>query len=231
MKTQIARKMGINCLMVMILPLLMAYMLIGETVHEYLGICMGLSFITHNILNYRWYRNLFKGGYSLFRSFQALIILSLFIVVIGSMVSGIVMSKHAFAELGFEKGMAAARIVHLLCSYWGFVLMSIHLGMHWNMLTKMFHKASKHLVLLRSIRITGRFLPVVIAIYGIFAVIKTNVVSYMFLRNTFVFFDLEHPLPFFLADYLSMMGLWMFIGHYSLRASREIPSKKKETVE
>lgn len=228
MKTTVARKMVINSLMIIILPLLMAYILIGENVHEYLGICMGLFFIIHNILNYRWYRDLFKGRWSSSKSFQTLIILSLVIIVSGSMVSGILMSKHAFAGLGFEKGMATARIVHLLCSYWGFVLMNIHLGMHWNVMKGLLRKAWKHRVLPKNMANTVRLLSVPVAIFGIVAMIKTNVLSYMFLTNTFVFFNLEQSLPFFLTDYLPMMGLWILIGHYSSRALKAIPSNKRK---
>lgn len=47
--------------------------------------------------------------------------------------SGIVMSRHLFAFLPIRKGMALARVMHLSGSYWGFVLMSLHLGLHWGM--------------------------------------------------------------------------------------------------
>lgn len=33
--------------------------------------------------------------------------------------------------------MALARVLHLAASYWGFVLMSIHIGIHWSMVTGM----------------------------------------------------------------------------------------------
>ena len=36
-----------------------------------------------------------------------------------------------------------ARNVHMLCAYWGFLLMSVHLGMHWNMMVGMAGKAMK----------------------------------------------------------------------------------------
>lgn len=40
--------------MVLLLPLLMVYSLVGETAHEYLGIGMFLLFIAHHILNIAW---------------------------------------------------------------------------------------------------------------------------------------------------------------------------------
>ena len=42
----------------------------------------------------------------------------------------------------------------------------------------------------------------------------------MFLRNQFVFFDFEEPLIFFFGDYLAVMGLFVFIGHYLAKAAQ-----------
>ena len=36
----------------------------------------------------------------------------------------------------------------------------------------------------------------------------------MLLKNQFVFFNFEEPLVFFMADYMAVMGLFVFIGHY-----------------
>lgn len=54
--------------------------------------------------------------------------------------SGIVMSRHVFSALPINGGMATARVMHLAGSYWGFVLMSVHLGLHLGMITGMFNK-------------------------------------------------------------------------------------------
>jgi hypothetical protein len=40
------------------------------------------------------------------------------------------------------------------------------------------------------------------------------IVEYLFLRTHFVFFDDSEPLIFFFIDYLAIMGLFVFIGHY-----------------
>lgn len=44
-------------------------------------------------------------------------------------VSGILMSRHVFAFLEVVSGMALARTIHLLASYWGLILMSFHAGL------------------------------------------------------------------------------------------------------
>ena len=44
-------RMLVDSLMVVLIPLLMAYSLIGETAHEWLGVMMSLLFVDHYLLN------------------------------------------------------------------------------------------------------------------------------------------------------------------------------------
>ena len=53
-------KMEIDLLMTVLLLCLMAYQITGEALHEWFGAGMLLLFIAHNILNIRWYGNLFR---------------------------------------------------------------------------------------------------------------------------------------------------------------------------
>lgn len=56
--------------------------------------------------------------------------------------SGIVMSRHVFEFFDFGL-ISEARKIHLFASYWGFVLMSIHQGLHWSMVLGIFRKLLK----------------------------------------------------------------------------------------
>ena len=60
-------RIAIDSGMVLLLPLLMAYSMVGEATHEYLGIGMFLLFIAHHILNIAWWKNIFHGRYTLLR--------------------------------------------------------------------------------------------------------------------------------------------------------------------
>ena len=60
------------------------------------------------------------------------------------MVSGILLSRTVFSFLGIRGGQAAARIVHMLCAYWGFVFLSLHLGLHWRVIMGMAGKLTKN---------------------------------------------------------------------------------------
>lgn len=59
------------------------------------------------------------------------------------MVSGILMSREIFSFLPIDGGMGFARILHMVTAYWGFLLMSVHLGLHWGMIMGMVRKLRK----------------------------------------------------------------------------------------
>ena len=63
MKPKMMLKMGIDLVMTVLLLCQMAYILVGETVVEYLGTSMFVLFILHHLLNRKWYRSLKKGRY------------------------------------------------------------------------------------------------------------------------------------------------------------------------
>lgn len=185
-------KMGIDILMTVLLLGLMAYQITGQALHEWLGAGMLVLFIVHNILNIRWYGNLFKGKYRLLRIIQTIVNFSVLISMLCLGYSGIVMSRHVFAALPISGPMATARSMHMAASYWGFVLMSFHLGMHWGMVTGMFGRLSKGRKLpgRKSSEISVwilRLAAMLIAGYGLLCFIRKDIVSYMFLKNEFMF--------------------------------------------
>lgn len=209
-------KISIDCIMTVMLLLLMAYSLIGEALHEWLGIGMLLLFVLHHILNVSWYRNLRRGRYSAYRILQTVLVVLLLLTMLAAMISGIVMSRYTFPFLPVRGFRSLARTLHLPCSYWGFVLMSLHLGLHWGMMMSILHlKAGND----ASGIGTGirRVAAVLIALYGVIAFIRNNILSYLLLRTHFVFLDFEQPLALFFAEYLAMMGLLVFIAYYAGR--------------
>jgi len=46
------------------------------------------------------------------------------------MISGIIISEYTFSFLNINSGMAISRLIHLSASHLGFILVSIHMGMH-----------------------------------------------------------------------------------------------------
>lgn len=209
MKAMLRTKLAIDAGMTLALLLLMAYSLVGEAAHEWIGMGMFLLFVAHHILNRRWLGAVPNGRYTPIRALQTVLVGLIFLCMIGSMVSGIVLSRHVFAFLPKHGGYELAGKLHLLCSYWGFALMSLHLGLHWNGILSL---ARKHCPLSKLRTWILRSAGYLFAAYGVIAFVKRDVWRYLLLQSHFVFFDYTEPLLAFLVDYLAVMGLFLLLG-------------------
>ena len=79
---------------------------------------------------------------------------------------------------------------------------------------QMAKRCNEKRVMAESVKWGVRAVGFWIAGYGVYAFLKRDIGSYMFLKNQFVFFDFEEPLILFLLDYIAVMGLFVCVGHY-----------------
>lgn len=216
-------RMTVDCAMTAIMLLLMGYSRIGETAHEWLGVTMFVLFVVHHILNRKWIAGVFHGKYTAFRIVQTVLVFVLLLTMIGSAVSGIILSKHVFSFLDLG-GASVARAVHILCGYWNFVLMSLHLGLHWVIIVGM---ASKKLPKNKPVLIClSRIAALLIAGYGAYALTARQVADYLFGKTMFAFFNMSEPVILFLLNYLAIMGTFVFAGHYLSKMLKHIKRRK-----
>lgn len=203
--------------MVLLLPLLMAYSLVGEAAHEYLGIGMFLLFIAHHILNIAWWKHIFRGKYTPLRVLGTAVNLALAIIMLALPISGMILSRHVFRFLHFG-GASTARTVHLMASYWGLVLMSFHAGMHGNVMMGMFRKAANMQQPSKIRTWNLRVIALLLAICGVHAFVKNEIGSYLFLRTQFVFIDFSQPVIQSLLEYCVIILLFIVAGYYAVKA-------------
>ena len=111
--------------MTVLLMLLMAFELIGRAAHEWIGTGMFILFIIHHILNTKWSRSLLRGKYTPFRIFQTASAVSALLFMLGSFISALLISREVFAFLPVSSGQAFGGTLHMLCAYWGFVILSL----------------------------------------------------------------------------------------------------------
>lgn len=231
MKPKAVLKIVIDVVMSPGLLFMMGYQLWGDVAHEWVGAGMFIMFILHHILNGNWYKNLFCGKYSPLRIFRLIVDVAVFLAMIGLMVSGIMLSNHVFTFFNIHGGMSFARLLHMAASHWGFVLMALHLGIHWGMFLGI---AKKALNLRQPSRARKILLPILgagVAIYGLIVFIRRDFLTYMFVRTQFVFLDFGEPIPLFCLDYIAMMGTFIFLSYYACvllkRASKKSDTKNK----
>ena len=188
MKPKAIVRIGIDIGMTVLLLLLMAYELIGSGPHEWIGLAMFVLFVCHHLLNRGWYKNLFRGSYTPMRLLQTILAGLVLLTMLGSMISSVLISREVFAFLPISGGRSLGRTLHLLCAYWGFVLLSLHLGIHWRSMMAMAGWLCKPSPTRRRVLQVAGALA---ALYGLYAFFHRSIPTYLFLQSQFVFFDFE----------------------------------------
>ena len=196
-------RMIIDILMVVLLPLLMAYSLIGEKLHEILGISIFALFIAHHIINRKWWTILFKGKYNSVRILNTVVNLFLAVFMILQPISGILMSKYILKNVMISGTASTMRKIHMTLAYWGFVMLSFHLGLH---IKAMSEKINKHMN--KTVRIIIAVIILFIAAYGVYAFKKRGLGDYLMMKVMFAFFDYKESKVRFLLDYAAIMVLF-----------------------
>ena len=194
----------IDIMMTILLMCLMAFQVTGEKAHEWIGIVMVMLVIVHQVLNKKWYSALFKGKYNLYRIFSTIINILLLISFSLTAISGMSMSNHAVPFLYGLINVNNARIMHLAFSYWSFILMGIHLGMHISIMTNKMPKNIKMILFIVVIIISG---------YGLNLFIKSGICDYILFKSHFAFLDYEKNFVLVYIENLSMLSLFAFVGH------------------
>ncbi len=211
MKIKQIFKIIVDIVMTLLFIVLMAYHITGNKVHEWLGTMLFLLFIIHHILNLRWYKGLFKGNYTVYRIFVTLINFLLFLSIISMMLSGIFLSREIFAFLNIRTGMFGRKL-HMLSTAWGYILIAVHIGLHWGMVIGMIKKA---IVKRKRNTIIIQIIIAIISCYGVYSFFVRQIVERMFLLIEYTFLDYKESAAFFFIDYISILILFAAMSYYT----------------
>ena len=227
MKASVKFKICVDIMMTAALYACMAYMLVGEEAHEWIGSGLALLFVLHNALNRKWYAALLTGRYTPLRAFQTAVNLLCLVSMAAAAVSGAAMSRYLYDIPFLSGGASLARTVHMLAAYWGYCFISLHLGLHWSMMLGMMKNAAAPQRAPRWVTPLLQTAGAAAALLGAHALMRHSLLDYMFLRNQFVFFDTERPLCLFFLDYASIMALWAWLAHYARLVLIKVSARKK----
>lgn len=221
---QIGRR-AVDGLMVLLLPLLMAEVLFGQELHEWLGTAMLALFLVHHLLNRSWWKIFWRGKYTPVRALSTTLDLLLLADMLALGISGILMSGFVFRALPIRGGMLLARELHLFASHWGLVLLSAHLGLHlelfFGLIRKALHLPEKSKTRAKVLRI----LAVLLSAYGLYAFFAQHIPDYLFLQTHFILYDETKPAAVYLTEILSMIALFAAVGHYANKLLRNTQRK------
>jgi hypothetical protein len=222
MNRQPAARLIINFAMTVLLLCAYAYRIIGDVAHEWIGIAVFASFVVHNAINWRWYKSVFKGKYTLRRTIVVIVNVMLVFTMTTLLVTGLLQSRTVLAFLHLPGDMLL-RQAHTTAAYWGLPLIGVHVGLHWEMIMNWFGKMTHVSGSSIMRKVTLRAISVMIVIYGVYASFDRDMGAKLFLGYSFDYWNPDRPAILFFTSNMAIMGVYVFATYYALKlfASRQ----------
>lgn len=180
----------IDILMMIVLLLVMAYPFTGQSIHIVLGIMMVVCFIIHHYLNRKWYMSLFKGKMTPIKALFIGINSLLLICVLAIALSGLTLAGYIPLMSYY-----LARKIHLVCSYWSYLLMGLHVGLH---------------VRVNQL-IKNKIVIYVLLILGVILFIKNQFIVYLFHLSDFLYVSDQMNIVLYIVEYFLIFILFVIL--------------------
>ena len=232
MKQNAILKRSVDVIMYVFFLILMGQCVLRGAAHEWIGIAVSVLFVLHNVLNYKWYKALFKGKYTVLRSVQTAVNFLLILAVLGCAVSGVLISQHIFS-VGSGSAIEFGRHLHLVITAWAFVLMTVHLGLHWSIFTAIGKKISMSEKARRSLHILGCVLAAGLCLYGLYQFVDRRFWEELFhLIDYQKEYDYSQSLPAYFIGTAALSVPFVAAAHYGKKLldgkNRREKSKKEK---
>ena len=195
----------VDALLAVLFIALMATALVREAPHEYLGIATFACAVAHVVLNRRWFAALARGRWNAVRVLQMLTALGVGLCILGQMASSLILSKYAFGFLPEFPGAGWARRVHMLCSFWGFMLAFAHMGLQFRGFARLVQPKGGSLPAAGIW--TVRIALLAVCCLGAYEFVQLNLGVYLLGRVQFAFADYETPFLLLYGRYASVAML------------------------
>jgi hypothetical protein len=212
MNRQLAVRIIIDIAFTTLLLCALMYRATGDTAHEWIGVSVCVVCIAHNALNWKWYKNIFKGTYNLRRGVLTAVNLLLAFTMATLIITGLLHSRTVLAFLHLPGGMML-RQIHTTAAYWCLPLIGAHLGLNWSIILNAFRKMAKIKDENRVRKIIMRVLAFALAAFGVWSSSDRDMFSKLFLGFSFDYWPEERPAVLFFAVNLSIMGVYVFVTY------------------
>lgn len=218
----------LDLIMTILLLVGFSYYWLGNTIHELLGTGFFLFLIIHNLSHSNWYKSIKRKSLTIKEQVNMVSIFLLLITFTVLLVTSFLISKAQYDVLGINGGFLSKQI-HSACSYWIIIIVSIHLGLRWELvmsLPKRFFKINfeskiKNIIL--------RIISIFIAYQGIKSSSTLGVGGKLLMRMSLDWWSFEESvMPFFL-HLMAISGLYIFITYYLIKLlmlAEEVRKKK-----
>ena len=216
-KTTNIIKRIVDMVLTVLLLFLMAYQVTGDVLHEWMGIAMSVTLILHHILNRKWYKSVFKGKYSPYRIVLTAVNTLMLAAIALTALSGVSMSGHAVPFMYGLINVMKARELHLAMSYWSFILMGLHIGLHLKAMTARLGSKGKSAFKVILTAVSG---------VGLWLFLKSGIVNYITFRTHFAFLDYTTAKWLIILQNLAMLMFFVLAGYVVSELTQKNKDKK-----
>ena len=214
-------KCCVDAAMFVLFLLLMSEFLLKDA-HLWIGIAAAFLFILHTALNYKWYKALFKGKYSAMRIVQTAVNFLLLVNLIICIVSGVLVLPDVF--IGYEINVK----IHLITSAWTFILMSVHLGLHWSIFVGIASKSDLPNGLKNAFKWIFRIILCVIVLYGVHIFVERRFWEEMFLLIDYQKeYDYSKSPLVYVVESIALSTVFVSITYYVKKIFLTLRQKKE----
>ena len=175
---------------------LFAYPASGGFAHEVSGLLLTALFLLHNILNFRWYKALFRGEYNAARILWTAVNFGLLTMFLICVFSGAAVSRFLFKPLA--AGGFYAHKLHVCSAHWVLFFAAAHSALHFGPINGAIAKLPA--VSARFMR--GAFFC--FALYGLKVFFAEAVFAKLAFYYTFSFGGAGRGLAYFCLEYFAL---------------------------
>ncbi len=178
---------------------------------------MGNHKVAEQILNRKWYQSVFKGKYSPYRIAMTAVNTLMLVSIALTALSGMAMRGHAVPFLYGMINVMTARTLHLAFSYWSFILMGIHIGLHMKAMTAKLPGMGK---MIFKVILTG------ISGVRLWLFLKSGIVNYITFQTHFAFLDYQTAKWLIILQNLAMLLFFVLMGYVLSEVTQKNKDKK-----
>lgn len=149
----------------------------GLAFHEIAGLAIGLAFLIHIALNWRWVRqvtlNLFGKGVAIKTKIGYMVDVLLLIAMGYIIISGLLISKILFPNLRYGNEFFF-KSTHISAAYITLALVGIHIGLHWGWVMGIFRRLFGITQKKKILGYIGKIALILVLAIGIYSLYSTS---------------------------------------------------------
>lgn len=205
-------RLGLDFMAAALLLVALAYYWLNNAVHEVIGTSIFLLLIVHSIFNRRWWGGIAKQRREPRNVITTAMNLSLLVTMLTLLATSVIISQTMFSFLPIRSDFTS-RQIHVAAAYWALIIVSVHLGWHWHMITAVV-STRLGITAASSARTAAlRLLAIGLAAFGVYSFMEVDVGAKLLMQVSLFPWDFGTSTTAFFVHHVAIIGLFAFLSH------------------